>query len=126
MNLRGIANSITRSVNPNVHAVLRQNIGYTTNDSGERVSSFVEKSVVVQLQTLSSQDLQLFDGLAQQGELIYAYVSAQFYGLQREQATGADKLVFARWGENEPHEWLVKQVVESWADWCKVLLWRQN
>lgn len=126
MNLRGIANGITQAINPNIQAILQQNTGYTTNDAGERVSSFVKKSVVVQLQTLSSQDLQLFDGLAQQGELIYAYVSTQFYGLQREQATGADKLVFARWGESEPREWLVKQVVESWADWCKVLLWRQN
>lgn len=126
MNLRAIANGVTRSINPNIHATLRRNVGYTTNAAGLRESYYENERIVIQLQTLSSQDLQLFDGLAQQGELIYAYVSAQFYGLQRSQNTGADTLTFARYGEHETRTWLVKQVVESWADWCKVLLWRQN
>ena len=121
MNLRAIANGAITSVNPNLPAVLKLNDGYTTDATGKRESGYSEHSVTIQTQTLS-----LFEGLAQQGTLLYAYVTGQFHGLRRQSGKGADKLVFAAYGENETTEWLVKQVVESWPDWCKVLLWRQH
>ena len=126
MNLRAIANSAITSVNPNLPAVLKLNDGYTTDATGKRKSGYSEHPVTVQTQTLSTQDLSLFEGLAQQGTLLYAYVTGQFHGLRRQDGKGADKLVFAAYGETETTEWLVKQVVESWPDWCKVLLWRQH
>nr|DAS78611.1 MAG TPA: head closure knob [Caudoviricetes sp.] len=126
MNLRAIANGAITSVNPNLPAVLKLNDGYTTDATGKRKSGYSEHPVTVQTQTLSTQDLSLFEGLAQQGTLLYAYVTGQFHGLRRQDGKGADKLVFAAYGETETTEWLVKQVVESWPDWCKVLLWRQH
>ncbi len=126
MNLRAIANAAIVAVNPNLSAVLKLNNGYTTDSTGRRTSGYTEQPVTVQTQTLSTQDLAMFDSLAQQGTLLYAYVSGQFHGLRRQDGKGADKLVFAAYGETETTEWLVKQVVESWPDWCKVLLWRQH
>lgn len=126
MNLRSLANSAIVAVNPNRTAVLKLNNGYETDNTGKRESAYRDYPVTVQTQTLSTQDLALFDSLSQQGSLLYAYVSGQFHGLQRQEGKGADKLVFAAYGENEPTEWLVKQVIESWSDWCKVLLWRQH
>ena len=125
-NLRAIANGAITSVNPNLPAVLKLNDGYTTDATGKRKSGYSEHPVTVQTQTLSTQDLSLFEGLAQQGTLLYAYVTGQFHGLRRQSGKGADKLVFTAYGETETTEWLVKQVVESWPDWCKVLLWRQH
>ena len=126
MNLRAISNAATTSINPNLPAVLKLNGGYTTDRTGKRAAGYTEAPVTVQTQTLSTQDLALFDSLTQQGTLLYAYVSGQFHGLRRQDGKGADKLVFAAYGETETTEWLVKQVVESWPDWCKVLIWRQH
>lgn len=126
MSLRAIANGAITAVNPNIPAVLKLNSGYTTDASGARAAAYSEHPVVIQTQNLGTQDLALFDSLAQQGSLLYAYVTGQFHGLRRQSGQGADKLVFAAYGETETTEWLVKQVVESWPDWCKVLLWRQH
>lgn len=126
MNLRGIANAAITAVNPNRSATLRLNDGYGVDDSGKRTPQYVDTAVVIQTQTLSTQDLALFDSLAQQGSLIYVYVTGQFKALRRIDGKGADKLVFVPYGESQAIEWQVKQVIESWPDWCKVLLWRQH
>ena len=84
MNLRAIANGAITSVNPNLPAVLKLNNGYTTDATGKRKSGYSEHPVTVQTQTLSTQDLSLFEGLAQQGTLLYAYVTGQFHGLRRQ------------------------------------------
>ncbi|WP_231863719.1 hypothetical protein [Eikenella sp. NML080894] len=64
MNLRAIANAATVSVNPNLPAILKLNGGYTTDATGKRKSGYSEHPVTVQTQTLSTQDLALFEGLA--------------------------------------------------------------
>lgn len=95
MNLRAIANGAITAVNPNIPAVLKLNSGYTTDASGARTATYSEHPVTVQTQNLGTQDLSLFDSLAQQGSLLYAYVTGQFHGLRRQDGKGADKLVFA-------------------------------
>lgn len=126
MNLRAIANRSTQRVNPNMKAVLMLNQGYVTDAAGRRDTHYELTEVTIQAQSLSSQERQEFDGLLQQGAMLSVYVNGQFSVLRRIQAKGADKLVFAPYGETEPTEWLIKTVAESWPDWCKVVVWRQH
>lgn len=126
MNLRAVANSITRSVNPNIQAQLLLNMGCRTDASGRRTPYFEPHQVTIQTQSLNSAERQEFDGLLQQGQMLNVYVSGHFSVLRRIEGKGADKLVFAPYGETEPSEWLIKQVAESWPDWCRVAVWRQH
>lgn len=126
MNLRQIANRAITTVNPNIPAVLKLNVGMETDDTGKRVAKFDEINVKIQPQSLSSNDLQMFDTLAQQGQLLNVYISGQIHALRRISQKGADKLIFKAFGENEESEWLIKSVAESFPDWCKVVVWRQT
>lgn len=126
MNLRQIANRAITAVNPNIPAVLKLNVGMETDDTGKRVAKFDEINVKIQPQSLSSNDLQMFDTLAQQGQLLNVYISGQIHALRRISQKGADKLIFKAFGENEESEWLIKSVAESFPNWCKVVVWRQT
>lgn len=126
MNLRHIANRAITTVNPNLPATLKLNIGTEIDDTGKRVAKFDEVHVYIQPQSLSTQDLQLFDSLAQQGQMLNVYISGQIHALRRISQNGADKLVFKAFGEKEQSEWLIKSVAESFPNWCKVVVWRQS
>lgn len=126
MNLRNIANGAINKINPNIPATLRLNTGAEIDETGKRVAKFDEVLVKIQPQSLSTQDLQLFDSLAQQGQMLNVYISGQIHALRRISQKGADKLVFKAFGEREPSEWLIKAVTESFPHWCKVVVWRQT
>lgn len=126
MNLRSIANSAINAVNPNIPAILKINKGLKVDDTGRRISDFDEIEVMIQAQSMSTQDLALFDSLAQQGRMLNVYISGQIHALRRITQQGADKLVFTAFGEDKQSEWLIKSVAESFPNWCKVIVWRQS
>lgn len=126
MNLRAIANGAITAVNPNTAALLRLPDKYRTDDAGRRSTVFRDEPVTIQAQALSAAERQQFDGLLQQGQMLSVYVSGQFHVLRRIAGKGAEKLLFTAYGESEPSEWLVKSLQESWPNWCRVVVWRQN
>ena len=67
MNLRGIANSATRAVNPNIAATVRVSAGYDTKSDGNRVPKYSEVSFAAQVQPLQYNDMVHLDGLNIQG-----------------------------------------------------------
>ena len=125
MNLSGMANSVISGVNPNQKAVLKINTGSIVDDSGKVKPSFTQEDITIQLQSLSTADLEHLNLVTQQGQFIYAYIAGQLAGVRRSQGKGAERVIFTAYGEIETSEWFVKQVVESYPQWCKVLLWRQ-
>ncbi|WP_338805109.1 hypothetical protein WDV76_08780 [Xenorhabdus griffiniae] len=125
MNIRDIANNLITTVNPNINAVLVVNDGYTTTDSGKQIPKYSEHEISVQLQSLSTQDLEHLGVINQQGQFIYAYARGQISAIRRTKQKGADRMKFAAYGEEEVSEWNVTQVIESYPTWVKVLLWRQ-
>lgn len=125
MNLSGIANSVISGVNPNQKAVLKISTGSTVDDSGKVKPCFTEQAITIQPQSLSTADLDHLNLVNQQGQFMYAYVSGQISAIRRSQGKGAEHIMFTAYGETELSNWVVKQVVESYATWCKVLLWRQ-
>ena len=125
MNLSAIANGITSSVNPNIEAVLKVNDGYDVDEYGVQVPKFAEQQVMIQTQSMSTADLERLNYVSQQGQFLYAYANGSISALRRSQGKGAEMMVFKPYGEDADAEWLVKQVVESYPDWVKVVLCRQ-
>ena len=116
MNLRGIANRATSTINPNVPGVFQVNTEFTTIPGGKRVPSYNSVNVIVQLQELSSTDLRQVDSVNIQGILRSAYLNGNFNGVNRPEQKGGDILMI---GEEK---WLVVKVPELWPDWCRVII----
>ena len=125
MNLRAIANGMTSSVNPNMAAVLKVSDGYDVDDYGTQVPKYTEQQIMIQTQSMSTADLERLNYVSQQGQFLYAYANGAISALRRSQGKGSEMMVFKPYGEDVDAEWLVKQVVESYPDWVKVVLWRQ-
>ncbi|WP_446471157.1 hypothetical protein [Xenorhabdus stockiae] len=125
IDVRGIANNLITTVNPNIRAVLLENKGYKTTDSGKQDLEYIEHDITVQLQSLSTQDLEHLGVINQQGQYIYAYARGQISAIRRTKQKGSDRMKFAAYGEEEVSEWNVTKVIESYSTWVKVLLWRQ-
>lgn len=116
MNLRGIANGLTSTINPNVAGVFQVNTGFTTQSGGKRVPSYNSVDVTVQLQELSSTDLKQVDAINIQGILRSAYLNGNFSGVNRPEQKGGDILMIGQ------EKWLVVKVPELWPEWCRVII----
>lgn len=125
MNLRAIANGMTSSVNPNMAAVLKVSDGYDVDEYGIQVPKYTEQQIMIQTQSMSTADLERLNYVSQQGQFLYAYVNGSISALRRSLGKGSEMMVFKPYGEDAEAEWLVKQVVESYPDWVKVVLCRQ-
>ena len=125
MNLSAIANGMTSSVNPNMQAILKVNDGYEVDDYGDQIPKFIEHTITIQTQSMSTADLERLNYASQQGQFLYAYANGSVSALRRSQGKGAEMMIFKPYGEDADAEWLVKLVVESYPDWVKVVLWRQ-
>lgn len=125
INVRGIANSLTRTVNPNISATLRVNTGYEVDDYGKQLSDYEPITIQVQPQSLKSSDKYHLDLINKQGEYITVYADGDINAIQRFLNRGSCELVFLPYGEPEPATWNVEQVLESFSTWVRLLLCRQ-
>lgn len=127
MNLAMIANSVIVGVNPNQSATLYFNGGYTTTDDGMQEPSYTTKTANIQVQGLSTADLDHMDIATQQGEYNFVYINTGLLDAQiRSLGKGEDKLTFVPQGERESVEWRVLKVIERYMNvWTKVLVCRQ-
>jgi hypothetical protein len=129
MNLRGVANSVTRVLNPNVDATRRRSTGYTTLPGGERVPAYEDIPVRLQVQALAYGDIQKIDGLNLQGYRRKIYTDGVLSGLIRVGQKGGDLIVFDPTNPLSPPEgtiWLCAHVLEQWSPWCTVAITLQN
>lgn len=125
INVRAIANTAIQTVNKNLPATLLASDGFDTDEAGVQIPKYTPHDISMQLQSLSTQDLEHLGVINQQGEFIYGYARGQIEAIRRAKQKGADKVKFVAYGESEQSEWLVTKVVESYPSWVKVLLWRQ-
>ena len=124
MNLRGMANGVTRSINPNIPATLKRSVGYVTDAAGKRIPQFQEFTGTIQVQPMGTGDLQHAEFLNLQGVLRAVYIHGNWAGVVRGDAKGGDVLIFSEAGENKT--WHVVSVVEAWPDWTKVIVCLQT
>jgi len=126
MNLRGLANKYTRLTNNNIQVNWVQSTGYVTNDAGKRVPTSITLTVDAQVQALSTSDLQHIDGLNITGVMRTVYLYGNAAGVVRADQIGGDILRFPEVPNGTIRNWLITQVVETWSDWCHVIVTLQQ
>jgi hypothetical protein len=126
VNLRAIANGVTRAINPNVVCERWRNTGYTTADSGKRTPDWSKAPINVQVQALTYDDLKQLDGLNIQGVRRKIFTNTQVASVIRAAEKGGDLLVFPAGVLPEGTTWLCVQVLERWPDWCTFVITLQD
>ncbi|EOU9561568.1 hypothetical protein ACOJCY_002655 [Cronobacter dublinensis] len=117
MNLRGIANRATSSINPNISATLRRYIGETIGPGRKPLPQYgPDEKVFLQLQPLSKGDIQHVDGLNIQGLAKSVHINGNFYSANRTLDKGGDIFII------DGRTWLVVEPLELWPDWCRLLV----
>lgn len=119
MDLRGIANSVSSAINPNVAVMLRQSSGYTVDPvTRKQVPSYADTAGYGNLQALDGDDLRQLDGLNIQGTLRALYLYGDAAGVIRPDQRGGDTVTI------NGKTWLVVKVLEHWDNptWAKVAL----
>jgi hypothetical protein len=123
VNLRGIANTMTRGVNPNIQATLRVSTGYGKDAAYRQMPTYADAvPVVLQAQALSKKEIEHLDSMNMSNATRAVYANRPLTGVDRVKGSGGDLLTFG--GE----VWLVIAVLEDWsltAGWCKAAVARQ-
>jgi len=121
MNLRGIANSVSQVVNPNIPVTVRVSDGYTEGAGRKQVPSYLpDVEGFGQLQALDGDDLKQMDGLNIQGVIKALYLYGNVAGVIRPDSKGGDLIII------DGRTWLVVKVLEGWAQWTKIAIRLQD
>lgn len=126
MNLRAIANKYIQITNKNIQINWVQSNGYVTDDAGKRTPKTLTLTVEAQVQALSSSDLKHIDGQNITNNMRSVYMYGNAVGVVRADQLGGDILVFPEVPGNCNRNWLITQVVETWPDWCHVIVTLQQ
>lgn len=117
MNLHRVANSIIRSVNPNITATVRKYIGETIGPGRIPIPQYEpDQQIIIQLQPLTKGDMQHVDGLNIQGLFKSIHVNGSFYSVNRTMDKGGDLFII------DGKTWLVIEPLELWPDWSRLLV----
>ena len=121
MDLRGLANGVTTTVNPNQTVTVLRSTGFTTGAGAKQVPSYAAPvSGPGQIQALDADDIKQLDGLNIQGTIRAIYLRGTLAGVVRPNQTGGDLVTIAAPAPVALRgTWLVVKVLESWPDWTK-------
>ncbi len=118
MDLRGLANGVSSTVNPNQTVRVSRSTGYTIGAGRKQVPSYAAPvEGPGQVQALDGKDLQQLDGLNIQGTVRAIYLRGALAGVIRPDGTGGDLVETA-----DGQTWLVVKVLESWPTWTKAAI----
>ena len=119
MDLRGLANGVTTTVNPNQTVTVLRSTGFTTGAGAKQVPSYAAPvSGPGQIQALDADDIKQLDGLNIQGTIRAIYLRGALAGVVRPDGTGGELVK----RDNGAPTWLVVKVLESWPDWTKAAI----
>lgn len=117
MDLRGLANGVTSTVNPNKTVTVLRSTGYTIGAGRKQVPSYADPVTGPgQIQALDANDIKQLDGLNIQGTIRAIYLRGVLAGVVRPDGTGGDIVQID--GQN----WLVVKVLEGWPTWTKAAI----
>lgn len=115
MNLHQIVSGAIGTVNPHVSGTVQISTGYTTAGDGTQVPAYAPAVTrTMQVQPLSSRDIQHLASLNIQGSNTSIYIDGELNGIVREDRKGGDLITIAG------KVYLVTTVLENWPDWTKV------
>ena len=117
MDLRGLANGVTTTVNPNKTVTVRRSTGYTIGAGRKQVPGYADPVTgPAQIQALDANDIKQLDGLNIQGTVRAIYLRGVLAGVVRPDGTGGDIV------QIDGQEWLVVKVLEGWPTWTKAAI----
>lgn len=117
MDLRGIANGVSSTVNPNKTVTVRRSTGYTIGAGRKQVPGYADPVTgPAQIQALDANDIKQLDGLNIQGTVRAIYLRGVLAGVVRPDGTGGDLV------EVDGQTWLVVKVLEGWPTWTKAAI----
>ncbi|CAI3941784.1 unnamed protein product [Commensalibacter communis] len=121
MKLHSMVRGMIGTVNNDIIVSLYRSIPYIKNGTHQIPQYEPPIEITVQVQSLSSSDLQYVNFTTMQGEHKAVYSECQLYGADRVRGTGGDILEF--YGRR----WLVVQRLEAYENsgWCKVMVTSQ-
>ena len=124
MDLRGIANGVTSTVNPNETVTVLRSTGFTMGAGAKQVPSYAAPVTGPgQIQALDADDIKQLDGLNIQGTIRAIYLRGTLAGVVRPNQTGGDLVTIAAPAPVALRgTWLVVKVLESWPDWTKAAI----
>lgn len=121
MDLRGLVNGATSTVNSNVVVTVKRAVGYTVGTGRKQVPQYADGVTGPgQVQALDSDDLKQLDGLNIQGTIKAIYLRGVLAGVVRPEGTGGDIV------EIGDQTWLVVKVLEGWPTWTKAAICLQG
>lgn len=131
MDLRGIANAASSTVNPNITVSVKRSTGFTTDPSSLKQVPAYAPTVTgpAQLQALDNDDLKQLDGLNITGTLRAIYLRGVLAGVVRPTQQGGDVVtITAQPGVPSMlvGTWLVVRVLEGWSGWTKAAICLQG
>lgn len=122
MDLRGLANPVSNTVNPNIPVSVQPSIGYTTGLGLRQVPNYAPPvDGFAQVQELSSSELRQAEGMNIQGVLRTIYFCGKLNGVIRPDGKGGD-LVTIKGQGGQWQTWLVVKTLEQWPTWSRALI----
>lgn len=130
MNLRALANGLTRTVNPNVSGTHKRATGTTKAADKTRTPTYQDNPVTLQVQALSGGALMHADALNIQGIKRAIYADTRLQGANRPDGGGGDLVIIpAQAGFYVPlsggasDTFLIVEVLEPWdvSGWSKAI-----
>lgn len=124
MDLRGLANGVSSTINPNVTVSVERSTGYTIGTGRKQVPSYATAVVgPAQIQALDGDDLKQLDGLNIQGNIKAVYLRGVLAGVLRPDGTGGDLITIMSPAPAQlVGTWLVVKVLEGWPTWTKAAI----
>lgn len=117
MDLRGIANGVSSTVNQNQTVTVLRSTGYTIGAGRKQVPSYAAPVTGPgQIQALDANDIKQLDGLNIQGTIRALYLRGVLAGVIRPDGTGGDIVQIG------DQTWLVVKVLEGWPTWTKAAI----
>lgn len=126
MNLRGIANSVSQTVNPNILVTVRKSTGFTIGTGRRQVPTYATTvGVTAQLQALDGEVLRHLESLSIQGTIRNIRLFGNLLGIARPSEKGGDLIdIVDAPGFPGATTWIVVKVLENWPQWtsCAIVL----
>lgn len=120
MDIRGLANGATSTVNPNETVTVLSSLGSMTDPATYKQTPIYDIPVTgpAQIQALNNSELRLIDGLNLQGDIRAIYFKGNLAAVVRPNQKGGT--IVKRGFPSQ--DWLVVKVLETWPTWSKAVI----
>lgn len=128
MDLRGIANTVSNTVNPNLIVSVQASTGSTVGAGYKQQPTYAPAVTgPAQIQALTNKDLKQLDNLNIQGVTKAIYLRGALAGVVRPNSQGGDLVTIAAPAPT-PYigTWLVVQILEQFPLWTKAAIQLQG